>query len=76
MIMLAEPWSDLRQKVEDDRGFAEAVAETLECVDGAIDLCKDVLECLAASQRWMGVALACREYMKELLESAKQEVQS
>lgn len=71
LVMLTMPFADFRQKVEGDRDFAKAVADTLSHVQGAIDGCQAAVDFLGCSQAWMMAALACREDMSEILAEQK-----
>lgn len=76
LVMLTMPFTELRDKVQEDKEFATAVAATLACTQNEIDFCRGVAESLETAQVWMNVSLCYRDDMQEILEAGKSQVEA
>lgn len=70
LLMLTQPFVHIQKETMNDEQFAEAIAQTLECVSDVIGGLQDLLEYLEVSKVWMMVALAGREDMRGIREKA------
>ena len=71
LIMLTKPGTDYLEMVESKRDFAEAVAEIMQFLPELIKFHEAMIELLQRVNTWSMVAIAGREDMQELLDTAR-----
>jgi len=70
LVFLTKPFSEIREQIESDRGFAVCAAAAMDCIEP--DRYQTIANLLRDVQRRLMVAVACREDMEEVLEEAKE----
>lgn len=73
LVMLTQSWKSLSEKVEADKDFAAAVAQLFVLREN-IEFYKGIVNLLECANSWCMTALAGREDIDELIESAEREV--
>lgn len=71
LALLCEPFTDMKEQVESDRKRAEAVADIYVYCGQLVNNVDLIRQRLEQCQAWTMAALACREDMQELVESAE-----
>lgn len=71
LLVLTKPFIDLHDQVVADRGFAIAVADLYEGTKSTLDTIRGSLEIMECAEKWMMMALACREDMPSVLEEVR-----
>jgi len=71
LLILTQPFNQLRDRVVANRRLAEAMVEMSYAVDSTLDMMRDIVEILETSRTWQMMALACRDDMMSLFEEAQ-----